>query len=152
MLNHHQPVRSIFTKSIVKAPPRIQKFLLRLHKYDFDMQYVLRKHLVVTDTLSRASLPDSDPEILDLEMNIHVHTVISALPISEQKLQQFKMETANDQTLQLVKSYVPSGQNHVINSILQHSHSTMFVMICLVYMIWCYKVKELLFYHLCKTK
>ena len=86
VLNDHQPLRSTFNKSIVKAPPRIQKFLSRLQKYDFDMQYVTGKHLVVTDTLSRASLPDTDPEIPDLEMNIHVHTVISSLPISEQKL------------------------------------------------------------------
>ena len=106
MLNDHQPLRSIFNKSVVKAPPRIQKFLLQLQKYDFDMQYVPGKHLVVTDTLSHASLPDTDPEIPDLEMNIHVHTVISALPISEQKPQQFK---TNDQTLQLVKSYVLNG-------------------------------------------
>ena len=109
VLNDHQPLSSIFNKSIVKAPPRIQKFLLRLQKYDFDMQYVPGKHLVVTDTLSRASLPDTDPEIPDLEMNIHVHKVISSLPISQQKLQQFKMETANDQTLQLVISYVLNG-------------------------------------------
>ena len=105
----HEPLRSIFNKSIVKAPPRIQKFLLRLQKYDFDMQYVPERHLVVTDTLSRASLPDTDPEIPDLEINIHAHTVISSLLISERKLQQFKTETANDQTLQLVKSYVLNG-------------------------------------------
>ena len=42
-------------------------------------------------------------------MNVNVHSVISALPISEQKPQQFKTETANDQTLQLFKSYVLSG-------------------------------------------
>ena len=47
--------------------------MLRLQKYGFDMQYVPGKLLVVTDTLSRASLPDTDPEIPDLEMNIHVH-------------------------------------------------------------------------------
>ena len=58
------------------------------------------------DALSHTSLSDTDPEIPDLEMNIHVHTVISSLPISEQRLQQFKTETANERTLQLVKSYV----------------------------------------------
>ena len=109
MLNDHQPLRSIFNKSIVKALLRIQKFLLQLQKYDFDMQYVPGKHLVVTDTFTRASLPDTDPKIPNMEMSIHVHTVISALPITEQKLQQFKMETANDRTLQLVKSYVLNG-------------------------------------------
>ena len=40
-----------------------------------------------TSPLLSPYLPDSDPEIPDLEMNIHVH--ISTLPISEQKLQQF---------------------------------------------------------------
>ena len=86
MLNEHQPLCSIFNKSIVKAPSRIQELLLWLQKYDFDMQYVLGKHLVVTDTVSRASLPDTDLEVPDLETNIHVHTVILSLPISEQKL------------------------------------------------------------------
>ena len=32
-------------------------------------------------------------------MNIHVHRGISSLPISEQKLQQFKMKTASDEIL-----------------------------------------------------
>ena len=50
------------------------------------MQYVLGKHPVVTDTVSHVSLPDTDPEVPDLEMNIHVQTVILSLPISEQKL------------------------------------------------------------------
>ena len=50
--------------------------MLRLQKYDFEMQYVPEKHLVGTDILSRASLPYSDPEIPDLEMSIHVHTVM----------------------------------------------------------------------------
>ena len=100
VFNDHQPLCSIFNKSIEKAPPRVQKFLLRLQKYDFD---VPGKHLVVTDTISCASQPDTDPEIPDLEMNIHV---INALPISVQKLQQFKTETLNNETLQLVKSYV----------------------------------------------
>ena len=99
VLNEHQLLCSILNKSIVEAPPRIQKVLLWLQKYDFDMQYVLGKHLVVTDTLSHASLLDTDPEVPDLEMNIHVHTGISSLPISEQTLQQFKMKTANDQIL-----------------------------------------------------
>ena len=134
VLNDHQPLRSIFNKSIVKAPPRIQKFLLRLQKYDFDMQYVPGKHLVVTDTLSRASLPVRDPEIPDLEMNIHVHTVISSLPISEPKLQQFKTETAYDQTLQLVKSHVLSGWpklRHQVHPVVQPFYNVHHDLSCL---------------------
>ena len=32
----HQPLQSIFKRSIVCAPQRIQRFLLRLQKYDFE--------------------------------------------------------------------------------------------------------------------
>ena len=87
MLSDHQPLSFHFQQIDWKARTRIQTFLLQLQKCDFDMQYVPGKHLVVTGALSCAFLPDPGTEIPDLEMNIHVHTVISALPTSEQKPQ-----------------------------------------------------------------
>ena len=52
MYNHYLPLKSIFTKSIVESPPRIQKFLLRLQKYNFGMAYMQGSLLTVADTLS----------------------------------------------------------------------------------------------------
>ena len=40
VFNDHLPLKSIFNKSILKAPPRIQRFLLRLQRYDFEMHYI----------------------------------------------------------------------------------------------------------------
>ena len=37
----HKPLQPIFTKSISKAAPRIQRFLLRLQRYDFDVKFTL---------------------------------------------------------------------------------------------------------------
>ena len=54
--NDHQPLKSIFTKAINRAPPRIQRFLLRLQRYDFSMNYKPGKEIKVADTLSRAHL------------------------------------------------------------------------------------------------
>jgi len=50
--NDHKPLQSIFQKSIAKSPPRIQRFRLRLQRYDFNMNYTPGKDLHVSDALS----------------------------------------------------------------------------------------------------
>ena len=52
--NDHIPLKSIFNKPLAKAPTRIQRFLLRLQQYDFNMQNLPGKHLKVIDALSKA--------------------------------------------------------------------------------------------------
>ena len=37
--NHHQPLKSLYSKAINRAPPGIQRFLLRIQRYDFSMNY-----------------------------------------------------------------------------------------------------------------
>ena len=36
----HKPLESIFRKSLNDAPPRLQRMLLKLTKYDLDVRYV----------------------------------------------------------------------------------------------------------------
>ena len=67
--NDHQPLKSIFNKPISKAPPRNQRFLLRLYRYDFTLNYTPGKNMVVSDALRRAYLKDQKPEISDAKMN-----------------------------------------------------------------------------------
>ena len=76
VINDHQPLRSIFRKPLNKSPPRIQRFRLRLKKYDFEFQYVPGKQLHVADALSRAYLSEATSEIPDQDMVHHVHSVI----------------------------------------------------------------------------
>ncbi len=109
VINDHQPLRSIFQKPLNKSPPRIQRFRLRLQKYDFEFQYVPGKQLHVADALSRAYLSEATSEIPDQDMVYHVHSVISRLPISAARLEQFQKETEKDQTLQKVKRYIMNG-------------------------------------------
>ena len=54
--NDHLPLKSIFNKNITKAPARIQRFMLRLQRYDFDLHYIKGSKLTVADALSRSSL------------------------------------------------------------------------------------------------
>ena len=91
---------------MIKSPPRIQRFMLRLPKYDFEMHYIQGNLLTVADTLSRASLKDANPEIPEEEIRLNVH---SNCLISESRLKQFKVETGNDDTLQTLKSFIENG-------------------------------------------
>ena len=54
VINDHQPLKSIFSKSIVRCPPCIQKFFLCLQKYEFDLKYSPGKTMSVSDALSQA--------------------------------------------------------------------------------------------------
>ena len=63
VINDHQPLRSISQKPLKKSPLRIQRFRLRLQKYEFDFLYVPGKQLQVADALSRAYLSEHTSEI-----------------------------------------------------------------------------------------
>ena len=92
----HQPLESIFKRPISKAPPRIQRFLLRLQKYQFEVEFSPGKNLVVSDTLSRAPLEDSTSD--DKGADAQIHMLFEGLPVSDKKLELLKKETENHQT------------------------------------------------------
>ena len=106
--NDHQPLKAVFSKSIVQCPPRIQRFFLRLQKYDFSFEYAPGKTMKVADALSRASLPGK-PEIAPEDIAHHVHSIINQLPVSQSKLSQLQRETAIDPVLQTLKQYTVNG-------------------------------------------
>ncbi|XP_046549031.1 uncharacterized protein LOC124259009 [Haliotis rubra] len=77
-----------------------------LSKYDLDVSYKPGKELIVPDALSRAFLPASDEWFEDTDYEVNF---ISMLPMTPEKVTEFKDATANDVQLQQLKSIVPSG-------------------------------------------
>ena len=108
--NDHQPLKSIFNKSISQCPPRIQRFFMKLQKYDFDLEYAPGKTMVVSDALSRAYLKDrSSPELEESNLIHHVHSILDSLPITTARLTQLQKETASDPVLQQLKQFTLTG-------------------------------------------
>ena len=107
--NDHQPLKPIFNNPIGKAPARIQRFMLRLQRYDFKLHYVKGKKMFVTDTLSRAALEDDDSEIPEDELNVYVNSVIKYMPISETRLREFRRETSADTSLRALAKQIKNG-------------------------------------------
>ena len=100
----HKPLQSIFKRDINKAPPRIQRLLLRLQKYDIDLIFSPGNSIPVPDALSRAYLPNTEED--DKSLGYQVHLLVSNLPVSEPKLREIQNATENDQVLQKLRKLI----------------------------------------------
>ena len=95
----HKPLETIVKKPLANAPPRLQRMLLRLQKYDFVIQYKPGTQMYISDMLSRAYVHENQDEKLEEEIQCHVHLVVKNLPYSDEKLEDIKLATKNDSTL-----------------------------------------------------
>lgn len=100
----HQPLVSIVQKPLHMVPRRLQRMMIRLQKYDYEIQYMPGKEMVLADTLSRAPLPESDGAI-EFENISAVHDVIT----SKKLLEAIKQATKEDTSLQSLKEVITNG-------------------------------------------
>ena len=106
----HKPLISIINKQdLDKAPVRCQRLLLRLMRFSATATYVPGKELLIADTLSRSPLECSETSDTQLDVEAYVDAVMENKPISTQKLEQIKAETANDPQLQTAIKYTKHG-------------------------------------------
>ena len=103
----HKPLETIFKKPLHKAPARLQKMLMRLQKYNLQVTYKPGKEMHIADALSRASLRHTTQDGQDDELDVSY--VVQQLPVSEEKSQQFKNATKEDEELCLVRQAVQNG-------------------------------------------
>lgn len=99
----HRPLEQIEKKNLTKAPARLQRLLLRLQHYDYNIRYKPGKDLLLADALSRLSTHDKQ----EMEgLSIKIHHIVSVTSV---KLEQIKEETARDEELQLLTQMVIQG-------------------------------------------
>ncbi|KAK2147599.1 hypothetical protein LSH36_545g02000 [Paralvinella palmiformis] len=95
---NHKPLISIARRNLSDCSPRIQRLLLKLQPYTFELIFTPGKHLVWADLLSGASNPnrESTPEA---DVKVHVDMIVDSLPVSEQKWEEISRETKTDYKL-----------------------------------------------------
>ncbi|KAJ8022698.1 hypothetical protein HOLleu_37668 [Holothuria leucospilota] len=79
--------------------------LLRLQKYDTKIDYKTGTEMFLSDTLSRAYLPEMGTAQNDIE----TINMVSFLPISKERLDEIKQHTRSDETLQTLKETIQQG-------------------------------------------
>jgi hypothetical protein len=100
---------------------------MKLQRYDIQLVYKPGKEMYVADALSRAYLKHSDDNWFaeDFEVN----TLCSPLPVSNEKLTELRSATADDTTLQVLKTMVLlDGQQNNLTFQSRYMHIGRFVM------------------------
>ena len=105
----HKPLESIFRKPLSETPPRLQRILLKLAKYDLVVRYVPGKQQVILDCLSRAPLSGSKP-FSEPEDVIGVN-LVEERGLESSTLKKFKDSslTSADEKSRVVMGYVLKG-------------------------------------------
>ena len=79
--------------------------LLRLQKYDTKIDYHPGAEMFLSDTLSRAYLPETGK----VQNDIEAINMVSFLPISRERLDEIKQHTSSDETLEILKDVIQQG-------------------------------------------
>ncbi|KAE8276916.1 Retrovirus-related Pol polyprotein [Larimichthys crocea] len=104
----HRPLVSIIKKNLNDMSPRIQRLIMKLQRYDFELIYTPGKHLVLADALSRAPVM-SDVTSTEKEIENHINMIVESLPVSDVKAKQISEELDKDKELQAVINNMLSG-------------------------------------------
>ena len=99
IVSDHKPLESIMKKPLSRAPARLQRMMLRLQKYDFELTYCPGSKMILADTLSRAYLKQVGTEIDKDDLDAQVHLVSSMVETSGVDLARMKKITSEDEIL-----------------------------------------------------
>ncbi len=106
----HKPLVPILKKALNDCPPRIQRFRLRLQKYDITLSYTPGKEMYTADALSR-NFPRQDEPVSTTEADVQVCVdgVLSTIQVSSDRLEQIKVETNSDPEMKQLVATILSG-------------------------------------------
>ena len=104
--SNHKPLESILKKFLACVPKRLQGMMMRLQKYDYEVQYERGTNLYLADTLPRAYLLMTiHPTGAEFE-NINA---AAFLPVSTSRLREIQQATEDDENLQALKAIILRG-------------------------------------------
>ena len=112
MESDHKPLQSIFQKSVLAAPCRLQRMLRRLQRYNLEVNYKPGTQMYIADHLSRAFLPDrgeQDEEFQVFALEVESLNPCDSLTVSSERLAQLQKATEQDPVFQTLKTTVLIG-------------------------------------------
>ena len=108
----HKPlVPMLSTKRLDELPVRIQRFRMRMMRFQFSITHVPGKALTTADALSRAPLTQTTPadEQLTVDSDIYVSVVLQNLPVTDERLAEIQKAQEQDAVCEAVKQTCKQG-------------------------------------------
>ncbi|XP_049342057.1 uncharacterized protein LOC125806165 [Astyanax mexicanus] len=105
---------------------RIQRLMMKLQRYDFELIYTPGKYIVLADALSRAPehCEPHNESSTEKDVNLHVNLVFETLPVSDMKSEMIAAETAKDEHVTSSPLYAQSNGKaekgvHIVKQLLK---------------------------------
>ena len=105
----HKPLENITKKPLALAPPRLQRMLLQLQRYDLEVHHVPGKNIPVVDVLSRKFMPAETVDQSVGDLDVQIHSIISNLPVSDIKMEQIRLATSEDTQMHDLQTVIQEG-------------------------------------------
>lgn len=105
VLSDHKPLVNIVTKPLTEVPKRLQRMLIRLQKYDYELSYQPGAEMFIADTLSRAYILDGNEKESEFEIVSMID--ISSMPAS--KILEIKDAIKQDPVMQQLAQILRTG-------------------------------------------
>ena len=105
----HKPLESIMKKPLGLAPPRLQRMLLQLQRYDLEVHHVPGKNIPVADVLSSKFMPAETVDQSVGDLDVQIHSIISTLPISDSEMEQIRLATSQDTQIHDLQTVIQEG-------------------------------------------
>ena len=105
----YKPLETIWKKRIATASPRLQRLLLRLPRYEIQLEYIRGKENSIADALSRVDPLSPEPQDAKQMDAIPVHQITNAIPATNNRLDRTRIATTADPTLNQLRHYIFHG-------------------------------------------
>lgn len=104
----HQPLKQMLTNGYIggSAPCRVIRWATRLLQYNFTVNYIPGKNNYVADALSRVPQENSDSHFELFAVSLDQNSLNSKVPVT---LSELKIETQNDDALQILIPFISQG-------------------------------------------
>ncbi|KAI5726039.1 hypothetical protein M8J77_023179 [Diaphorina citri] len=110
----HKPLLQLLqTTQISELTPRIQRFRLRLMRYNYKLVYVPGKHLLCADFLSRNPIKFDTNHELTEDTRVYVKLLIQTIPTTDENLKNLQRAQENDILLERLREKISSEWNSI---------------------------------------
>ena len=105
----HKPLVPLLgQKHLDTLPPRVLRFRLRLDRFNYNIKHVPGKEMYTADTLSLSTTSSGDTDLQELA-ELAMTAVVSHLPASEQRLEEYRTAQQEDPQCKIVLQYCRQG-------------------------------------------
>ena len=107
----HKPLVPLLgTKRLDELPLGVQRFRMRMMRYNYTISHIPGRNLILADTLSRGPEPRQDVQDgLEREVEAYVYLTLASIPATKRRMEEIRQHQEEDPIMRQLKVYCQRG-------------------------------------------